>query len=73
MHRAVILATLTCILFAVAGVTVAEENTFTSSSPDGDQTESTRLGRTGPKPPLSRLPFPRRPYPKWLKSRSRGR
>ena len=40
MRRAVILATLTCILFAVAGVTVAGENTFTSSSQDGDQTES---------------------------------
>jgi hypothetical protein len=48
MHRAVILATLTCILFAVAGVTVAGENTFTSGSPDGDQTESTGLGRTVP-------------------------
>ena len=41
MRRAVILATLTCILFAVAGVTVAGENTFTSGSQDGDQTEST--------------------------------
>jgi hypothetical protein len=48
MRRAVILATLTCILFAVAGVTVAGENTFTSSSPDGDQMESTGLGRTVP-------------------------
>ena len=48
MRRAVILATLTCILFAVAGVTVAGENTFTSGSPDGDQTESTGLGRTVP-------------------------
>jgi hypothetical protein len=36
MRRAVILATLTCILFAVAGVTVAGENTFTTSSQDGD-------------------------------------
>jgi hypothetical protein len=41
MRRGVILATLTCILFAVAGVTAATENTFTSSSQDGDQTEST--------------------------------
>jgi hypothetical protein len=41
MRRAVILATLTCILFAVAGVTVAGENTFPSGSQDGDQTEST--------------------------------
>jgi hypothetical protein len=53
MRRAVILATLTCILFAVAGVTVAGENTFTSSSQDGDQTESTVpestvAGRTTP-------------------------
>ena len=31
MRRAFILATLTCILFAVAGVTVARENSFTSS------------------------------------------
>jgi hypothetical protein len=48
MRRAVILATLTCILFAVAGVTVAGENTFTSSSQDGDQTESSVAGRTTP-------------------------
>ena len=46
MRRAVILATLTCILFAVAGVTVAGENTFTTSSQDGDQTEFTVAGRT---------------------------
>jgi hypothetical protein len=32
MRRAFILASLTCILFAVAGVTAARENTFTSSS-----------------------------------------
>jgi len=53
MRRAVILATLTCILFAVAGVTAARENTFTPSSQDGDQTESTAPestvpGRTAP-------------------------
>ena len=48
MRRALILATLICILFAVAGVTVAEENTFTSSSRDGDQTESTVAGRIAP-------------------------
>jgi hypothetical protein len=41
MRRAFILATLTCILFAVAGVTAARENSFTSSSQGGDQTEST--------------------------------
>jgi hypothetical protein len=43
MRRAVILVTLICILFAVAGVTVATENTFTSSSQAGDQPESTAL------------------------------
>jgi hypothetical protein len=41
LRRAVILATLTCILFAVAGVTAATENRFTLSSQDEDQTEST--------------------------------
>src|SRR5918998_3096772 len=41
MRRAFILATLTCILFAVAGVTVARENSLTSGSQDGGQTEST--------------------------------
>jgi len=46
MRRAIILATLTCILFAVAGITVAGENT--SNSQDGDQTESTVAGRTAP-------------------------
>ena len=53
MRRGVILATLTCILFAVAGVTAATENTFMSSPQDGDQTESTDpestvAGRTAP-------------------------
>src|SRR5215208_6338598 len=41
LRRAVILATLTCILFAVAGVTAATENRFTLSLQDEDQTEST--------------------------------
>jgi len=41
LRRAVILATLIGILFAVAGVTAATENAFTSSSQDVDQTEST--------------------------------
>ena len=41
MRRAVIFATLTFLLLAVAGVTVAGENTFTSSQRTGDQTEST--------------------------------
>ena len=48
MRRAVILATLTCMLFAVAGVTAAREITFTSSSQDADQKESTVPGRTAP-------------------------
>ena len=47
MRRAVILATLTCILLAVAGGTAARENTFTSSSQGGDQTESTAPETTG--------------------------
>jgi hypothetical protein len=41
LRRAVILVTLTCILFAVAGVTAATENRFTLSLQDEDQTEST--------------------------------
>jgi hypothetical protein len=41
MRRAVILATLTGLLFAVAGVTAARENTFTSGSQPADQKEST--------------------------------
>jgi len=41
MRRAVIFATLTFLLLAVAGVTVAGENAFTSSPRAGDQTEST--------------------------------
>jgi hypothetical protein len=53
MRRAVILVTLTCILFAVAGVTVAGENTFNPGWQGGDQTESTVpestvAGRTAP-------------------------
>jgi hypothetical protein len=74
MRRAVILATFTCILFAaVAGVTAARGNSFTSSSQEGDQTESTVLEPRGPRAPLPRLPYPRRPYPKTLKSRTKGR
>ena len=41
MRRAVILATFTCILFAVAGVTAARGDSFTSNSQEGEQTEST--------------------------------
>jgi hypothetical protein len=74
MRRAVILATFTCILFAaVASVTAARGNSFTSSSQEGDQTESTVPEPRGPRAPLPRLPFPRRPYPKTLKSRTKGR
>src|SRR5215204_3528339 len=46
MRRAIILVTLTLLLFAVAGVTVATENT--SSQRAGDQTESTALESTEP-------------------------
>jgi hypothetical protein len=46
MRRAVILVTLTCILFAVAGVTVAGEITFPPSPQSGDPTESTVLEST---------------------------
>ena len=53
MRRAVILVTLTCILFAVAGVTVATENTSPPGPQSGDPTESTIpestvAGRTAP-------------------------
>ena len=46
MPRAVILATLTCILFAVAGVTVATESTFPPGSQSEGPTESTVLEST---------------------------
>jgi hypothetical protein len=46
MRRAVILVTLICILFAVAGVTVATENTFAPGPQSGDPTESTVLEST---------------------------
>ena len=48
MRRAVILVTLTVLLLAVAGVTVATENT--SSTQAGDWTESTVSEVTGPEP-----------------------
>jgi hypothetical protein len=68
MRRAIILATLTCILFAVAGVTVAGENTFTSSSQDGDQTESTVAeytvaGRTAPETTVPEATVPETTVP----------
>jgi hypothetical protein len=63
MRRAVILVTLTCILFAVAGVTVAGENTFTPDWQGGDQTESTVpestvAGRTAPEATLPEATVP---------------
>jgi hypothetical protein len=50
MRRAVIFATLTFLLLAAAGVTVAGENTFTSNQRTGDQTESTAPEPTRPEP-----------------------
>ena len=46
MRRAVILVTLTCILFAVAGVTVATENTLPPGSQSEGPAESTVLEST---------------------------
>jgi hypothetical protein len=51
MRRSVIFATLTFLLLAVAGVTVAGENTFTSSQRTGDRTESTAPEPTTLDPP----------------------
>jgi hypothetical protein len=72
MRRAVILATLTCILFAVAGVTVAGENTFTSSSQDGDQTESTGLGRTAPETTVPEATVPETTVPEGVEKPVEG-
>ena len=76
MRRAVMFATLTLLLLAVAGVTVATENT--SWLPAGDPPESTArsLRHQNPlslSPPFPRLPCPRRPRLKRSKSRTRGR
>jgi len=54
MRRAFILATLTILLIAVAGVTAARENTFTPTSPNEDQSESTA-------PDLTTVPEPTTP------------
>ena len=62
MRRAVILATLTLLLFAIAGVTAATENTFTSSPQAGDTTESTTPEPTGPEPAALKLRSPKRQY-----------
>ena len=63
MRRAVILATLTCLLFAVAGVTAAREITFTSSSQDADQKESTVPGRTAPEATVPEATVPEATVP----------
>ena len=77
MRRAVILVTLTCILFAVAGVTVATENTFTSSSQDGNQTESTApestvAGRTAPEVTAPEATVPETTVPEDVKKPVEG-
>ena len=64
MRRAVILVTLTCILFAVAGVTVATENTFPPGPQSGNSTESTEpestvAGRTTPETTASEATLPK--------------
>ena len=81
MRRAIILVTLTLLLLAVAGVTVATENM--SSTQVGGQTESTAPESTGPEPTAAEATAPettvpettvlRRPHPKALKSQTRGR
>ena len=58
MRRAVILATLTLLLFAVAGVTAATENTFTPSPQAGDGTESTAQVSTSPEPAAPEVTAP---------------
>ena len=68
MRRAVILATLTCILFAVAGVTVAGEITFPPSPQSADPMESTVLestvaGRTAPEATTSEATVPEATVP----------
>ena len=63
MRRAVILATLTLLLFAVAGVTAATENTFTSSPQAGDRTESTAPEPTSPEPAAPEVTVPETTIP----------
>lgn len=68
MRRAVILVTLTCILFAVAGVTVATENTFPPGPQSGNSTESTEpestvAGRTAPETTASEATVPEATVP----------
>src|SRR5215211_3361925 len=70
MRRAVILATLTCILFAVAGVTAATENSFTSSSQYADQTGSTVPEPRGPERTAPEVTVPETTIPEGV---SQGR
>ena len=63
MRRAVILATLTLLLFAIAGVTAATENTFTSSPQAGDTTESTTPEPTRPEPAAPEVTVPETTVP----------
>jgi len=68
MRRAVILVTLTCMLFAVAGVTVAGENAFNPGWQGGDQTESTIpestvAGRTAPEATVPEATLPEATVP----------
>ena len=58
MRRAVIFATLTFLLLAVAGVTVAGENTIMSSQQTGDQAESTAPEDTGSEPAAPEVTVP---------------
>ncbi|CAA9450357.1 hypothetical protein AVDCRST_MAG82-3748 [uncultured Rubrobacteraceae bacterium] len=63
MRRAVILATLTFLLFAVAGVTAAREDTFTSSLQVGDQAESTAPEPTELEPAAPEVTVPEATVP----------
>jgi hypothetical protein len=58
MRRAVIFATLTFLLLAVAGVAIAGENTFMSSQQTGDQAESTAPEDTGSEPAAPEVTVP---------------
>jgi len=72
MRRAVILATLTCILFAVAGVTAATENSFTSSSQYADQTGSTVPEPRGPERTAPEVTVPETTIPEDVEKPDEG-
>jgi hypothetical protein len=77
MRRVVILVTLTCILFAVAGVTVATENTFLPSPQNGDPMESTIpestvAGRTAPEATAREATVPETTVPEDVKKPVEG-